>query len=673
MERGSSLVVVARADVSAKLARVRLRSLSAFLAKHTIAWSLAAGTIASAAIGASVASAAADPPDTMPVSEVKPGMKGYGLTVFSGTTPEKFDVEIISTLKNFRPNQDLILIKTPNHPRLDAAHVVAGMSGSPIYLNGKMIGAYAYGWISGSEPVAGVTPIKSMLDELARPIPKSIVPVGGAPLPSASAGKGQSEGASEAAPAGSTASAAPPANKSPRMFSGAVDAYDLREHAKQVASKTAPALAAPQGMGLSRASTPLLLGGMSASAMKVANDLLGPAGFDTVQAGGGGSSTPAADAPTKFVDGGAIGVQLIRGDMSAMGLGTVTRVSGDKLLAFGHPMMNGGIESFPTAIGKVHWILASYQRSFKLGEAVRSMGALVNDRQAAIVVDSTAKALTIPVTMKIEGVDGAPKTSWNMEITHDKFMSPTFAAMALGNAVETTTSERRDMTWRATSKLKIAKYGTLTFEDFGAGDGGQPGAEDFVRGRLVRALGSLMNNPWEEVKVESIETTMRVSFEREVSVMKGVKLLDAEVDAGEPVRVEVSLLPHEGKLETKTISIPTTAEMAGRDIDIDISPGYDVDRPQPTPNSVSELVAVLPNQVFDGESLVVTIRLKEAGAAFGGQIASRLPPGAVDTLRTASASDGPEVFAAMSYQVVPMKRFIVGHDSVRVKVRPILK
>jgi hypothetical protein len=648
------------------------RSLTSFFASHTIGTSIALGAVASALIGAGVASASADPPDILPLSEVKAGMKGYGMTVFSGTTPTQFDVEIVSVLKNFRPAQDLILIKTPNHPRLDAAHVVAGMSGSPIYLNGKMIGAYAYGWIAGTEPVAGVTPIKNMLDELARPIPKSLVPKGGAPLPAGEAAPKSAEG-SDAAPAGS-ATAAAAAPKSPRMYVGSVDAYDLKEHAKQIAAKTSVALAAPEGMGLARASTPLLLGGMGSSAMKLANDLLAPVGFDTVQAGGGGgSSAPAADAPTKFVDGGAIGVQLIRGDMSAMGLGTVTRVSGDKLVAFGHPMLGGGVEQFPTAIGKVHWILASYQRSFKIGEAARSMGALVNDRQAAIVVDSSASAPTIPVTMKIEGVDGAPKTSWSMEVTHDKFMAPAFAAMALGNAIETTTSERRDMTWRATSKVKVAKYGTMSFEDFGAGDGGGPGPDDILRGRIVRVLGSLMNNPWEEVKIESIDTTMRVTFDREVSVLKSVKVLDPEVDAGDPVRVELSLLPHEGKLEKKTISIPTTAEMAGRDVEFDISPGYEVERPQPTPNSVAELVAVLPNQVFDGESLVITTRQKEAGAVVGGKIASRLPAGAIDTLRSATDSEGPELFAAVSHQVIPMKRFIVGREFVRVKVRPILK
>ena len=106
----------------------------------------------------------------MPVSEIKTGMKGYGLTVFRGTEPERFDVEVLGVIRQFRPHQDLVLIKT-SHPRLEIAKVVAGMSGSPIFLNNKMIGAYAYGWQFGSEPIAGVTPIQSMLDELARPLP----------------------------------------------------------------------------------------------------------------------------------------------------------------------------------------------------------------------------------------------------------------------------------------------------------------------------------------------------------------------------------------------------------------------------------------------------------------------------------------------------------------------
>src|SRR5438067_1039596 len=116
--------------------------------------------------------ATADVP-TIDVANVKPGMKGYGLTVFQGTEPEKFDVEVIDVLHKFRPNQDLILVKT-KHPRLEKVNVVAGMSGSPIFLNdggtAKLAGAYAYGWSFGNEPVAGVTPIGNMLAEVKRPL-----------------------------------------------------------------------------------------------------------------------------------------------------------------------------------------------------------------------------------------------------------------------------------------------------------------------------------------------------------------------------------------------------------------------------------------------------------------------------------------------------------------------
>ncbi len=111
--------------------------------------------------------------DIIPLSQVRPGMKGYGLTVFEGTQPEKFDVEVIGIQKGFLPRQDLILIKT-RHPRLDVARVVAGMSGSPIFLGGKMAGAYAYGWTFPREAVAGVTPIENMLSDLDRPIPSEI-------------------------------------------------------------------------------------------------------------------------------------------------------------------------------------------------------------------------------------------------------------------------------------------------------------------------------------------------------------------------------------------------------------------------------------------------------------------------------------------------------------------
>jgi hypothetical protein len=629
--------------------------------------SIVAGVVASAGLGAGVAMALPPLSDTLALTEVKPGMKGYGLTVFSGTTPEKFNVEIISTLRNFRPNQDLILIKTP-HPRLDIARTVGGMSGSPIYLNDKMIGAYAYGWTFGAEAIAGVTPIQSMLNELNRPVPKALMPRGGTPLP---ANPAASDGRGAAIPAERGASLV----DSARSFVGAPDAYDLRSHAKQLATRAGAMLTPPEGMSLARASTPILLGGMGNLSTKLAGDLLNPMGLEPLQAGGGGGGKPDPTAPTQFVDGGAIGVELVRGDVSAMGLGTVTRVTGNRLVAFGHPMLGGGIESLPTAIARVHWILASQNRSFKIGEAVRSLGALVNDRQAAIVVDASAKAPTFPVHLELSGVDGVPKPIWNVEVAHDQFMAPSFVAMALGSAVETTTAERSDMTWRSTSKLKLAKYGTISLVDIGAGSGNPLGPDDFARSRLIKAMGALLNNPWEPVTIERIDTSMRVTFQREVVTLRGAKVLESEIDAGQPVRIRLELSPFQGKPESKVIEVKVPAELAGREVEIDLAPGYEVDRPLSTPNSVAELMASLPNQTFDSESIVATFRLanKEVGAAFHGQIASRLPPGAIDTLRPTTQSDAPETFSVQLQTAIPLQRFLVGRDTVHVEIRPILR
>ncbi|MDI1484044.1 SpoIVB peptidase S55 domain-containing protein [Polyangium sp. y55x31] len=617
---------------------------------------LALGVITSALVGVGVAEAVTDPPDTLPLSEVKPGMKGYGLTVFSGTNPERFDVEVISTLKNFRPNQDLILIKTPNHPRLDVARTVGGMSGSPIYLNGKMIGAYAYGWLFGVEPIAGVTPIKSMLEELARPMPKAIMPIPGkGPLPAA-----DDDGRVKR-------------DKHARAFHGTPEGYDLQGHATQLASRASSLLAPPEGSALARASTPIMLGGLSGTSLKIAQNLLGPMGMEPLQAGGGSSTKPSPDAPTKFVDGGAIGVEMIRGDISAMGLGTVTRVSGDKLVAFGHPMLGGGIEALPTAVARVHWIMASQNRSFKIGEAVRSVGALVNDRQAAIVVDSSVKAPVFPMKVTITAPGGVPHPTWNMEVAQDQFLSPTFVAMAIGNAFETSASERNDLTYRATSKLKIGRWGTITLTDFGAGNGNPPGAEDFVRGRLVRAIGSLLNNPWEPVSIEGVETEVKVSYEREVVTLRGAKILEPEIDAGAKVHIQLELQRFQGKIETKVIEVDVPTELAGREVEIELAPGYEVERPLPSPENVAQLVANLPNQTFDPESVVASFRLRENGASYKGKIASRLPAGALDTLRSSVDSDTPETFVAQVQSAVPLKQFMVGRDTVRVKVRNVLR
>jgi len=623
---------------------------------------LASGILLSAAIGYGVAQAVPKRNDVMPLSDVKTGMKGYGLTVMKGTTPEKFDVEVIGVLKGFRPNQDLILVKTPNHPRLDIAHTVAGMSGSPIYLEGKMIGAYAYGWTFGAEPIAGVTPIQNMIDDLEKPIPPLFKPRTNL-FP---ANKGPRK-------LGTTVEMSP----SPRNLAGLFDAtsskatftYDLEAHGKQLAVRSAKDRGGSST--LAAASTPVLIGGMSPAALHVAESFLSPLGLEPLQAGGSGNTkTAAADAPTGFVDGGAIGVQYVRGDLSMMGLGTVTRVEGDKLVAFGHPMQGGGASDMPTAVAKVHWILASTNRSFKIGEAVRNMGTMVNDRQASIVVDSKRTPSMFPVSVKIEGVDGPVKTQWDSEVSHDPFIAPMLTALAIGNPLETTTGERGDTTFRALTTIKVAGYGSIVVKDFGASSGEPISADAFIRSRVTRTLGMLLNNPWEEVRIESVQTTVKVTFSRELSLIRGTQPIESEIEAGQPVKIRMELVPFLGKTETRVIEVPIPANYEGEEVDIELAPGYEIERPRAAFESVADIVAGLNDPTFPEESIVATVRLRgENGAAFRGNVAGRLPPGALDVLKTSASSIGPETFGSVQQTSHPMKRFIVGRDRVRVKIR----
>ena len=592
------------------------------------------------------AGAATARPDTMPVSQIHRGMKGYGLTVFEGTRPERFDVEVIDVLKNFRPRQDLILVKT-KHPRLEVAKVVAGMSGSPIYLENKMIGAYAYGWSFGSEPVAGVTPIDNMIDDLQRPLPDKIF---GWPLKTAAGSSGKAGGAH--------------ALNDASRFRGA--RYDLQQHASALAQRHAPA-GAVTAMPVA---TPLLVGGMSNGAIALARDLLSPLGIEPLQAGGGGTQDPAA--PKRYEDGGAIGVQLIRGDMSAMGLGTVTRVEGDKLVAFGHPMMEAGVTSLPTCIGKVLWFLASDQRSFKIGMGVRDVGALIQDRQASITISHSAQAPTVPLKLSIKGMPGLPSSNWSFEIAHEKFMTPSFMAVAIGSAMQAVANERQDVSWTAVSKLKIKGYGEIRLEDYGVAMGGTPEAGEFARSNLVRAVGSVLNNPWQPAFIESAEIEVELHYARDILRLRGAELLESEIDAGKPARVRVTLVPYSGPEQTRVLSVDLPSYLAGQTVSLDITPGYAEEREVSAPDSLKDMISNFVSPIYPPKSLVVSYD-SGSGLAFRGRVAKNLPPGAVDAIRPTTSSIGPDSVESSVRAVTSVGQFVVGRDRVSVTIRPALR
>jgi hypothetical protein len=622
-----------------------------------LALSSALATGALAALGVAVPLARGDAkPSTISVSEIHDGMKGYGLTVFKGTQPERFDVEVIGILHHFRPGEELIVIKTPN-ARLDVVKTVRGMSGSPIYLDGRLAGAYAYSMSSFEiEPVAGVTPIGLMLAEMRRPIPAGFWPLErSVPLPGGQPSR-------------------PPlrqAHASTLSFDGAPGTYDLFAHGRQLAERLGNRQEPSQAM--SRSATPLMTAGVGDRALVALRRLVEPLGLDPLQ-GGGGTDVPDPDAPTHFVNGGGLGVELSRGDVSIMGLGTATYIDGaGKVAGFGHPMLNGGDSAIPTCIGRVLWVNASALASHKVGECARPLGTLVQDRQTAIVLDENVTAPTIPVDIDIVGAVGAPKTHWHADVTDDKFMGPGLASVVLGSVIEATTAERRDLTWKLTTTVDIAAHGTVTLEDVGVSAGGAPDDAEWAHSRLVSTIGDVLNNPWEHARITKVAARFEVKYARDLWRLRGAELLDPVVDAGSKARLRLHLVPQHGSEVTRTVEVPLPSELAGKDVEVEVVPGYDVAPELAPPEGLDELLANEPRQTVTPRSLVLQFRVPSQGIAYRGHVTERLPMFTLDSLRPQNSNDGPEAFQSWSRTVVPTDYYVEGRDKVKVKVRSVVR
>lgn len=642
----------------------RRRSRSGWLrlrVTHGLVVLMLAALLAEALWGAPVARAGARTfrPDTLPVDQIRSGMKGYGLTVFEGTRPERFGVEVINVSRNFFAGQDLILIKT-QHPRLDVVNSVAGMSGSPIFIGGKMIGAYAYGWPFGSEPVAGVTPIENMIADLERPAPKRIY---GWPLDRGVRSTRRPRQASGEDPRAAA-----------HRFLGSPSTYTLQRHAEQLAANqpgqsqpgtnAAPDVARPLA-------TPILLGGMGSAGLSIAQQLFAPLGLAPLQAGGGGAGIEPG-APEHFENGGAIGVQLVRGDLNAMSLGTVTRVEGDRLVAFGHPMLNAGATALPTALARVLWVWASQERSFKFAEPVRPLGALLGDRQASVVVSESAQAPVIPVTLHVEGARGAARNDWGFELAREPFMTPSLLAMALGNALQATAAERQDLTWTAESQLQIRGHGSVTITDFGVSIGGSFNSRELAAWNVVSAVGGILNNPWQHAQLESVHTRLTLTYSRDLVRLRGARVVASEVEAGRPLSIVLTLVPFAGPPFTRELSVPMPRSLAGKQVTLSIRPGHQVEHEQPEPENLDDFIRNLEQPLYPPKSVVVS-HAAGSGVAFKGRVVDHLPAGALDSIVQQTSSHSPQAFRSEQRHVIELPVFLVGSESVTVRVRPVLR
>ena len=212
----------------------------------------------------------------------------------------------------------------------------------------------------------------------------------------------------------------------------------------------------------------------------------------------------------------------------------------------------------------------------------------------------------------------------------------------LESVIEATTSERRDLTWKITSQVTVAGHGTVDLEDVGIASGGTPDACDCVRSKLVDTVGDVLNNPWEHARIESVQARFEVKYARDLWRLRGVEVLDPVVDAGDKARLRLHLVPEHGPEVTRVVEATMPAELAGKDVEIEVVPGYEVVPELAPPETLDELLANEPRQTIGAALVVLQFRVPSQGIAYRGHVTQRLPAFTLDALRPQSSDTGPE-------------------------------
>jgi SpoIVB peptidase S55 len=581
--------------------------------------------------------------ETIAVKDIKPGMKGYGLTVFQGTKPERFDVHVIGVLHNFRPLEDIILIMCDDK-RLQYSGGVAGMSGSPIYIEGKLAGAFAYGFQFAKDPIAGVTPIEYMLKEVKRPRrgPDGIT--------------GMAKGDAN------DAQAANDRDRSVREVLAEASGGGDRRWWREIMPRTN---VDPSGQ-LVRAAVPLSASGFAGRALEELETAFKPYGM-VPMAGAGGGRVPGAKGPTSFGMGDAIGVELVRGDMSMVGTGTVTWVEGKNVAAFGHPMFGAGELYLPVVTAQIHTFLNSVAMSFKLSSPLVEAGTLVQDRESCIVADTGGRTGMIPIHVRISGPGGKNTHTFNAEIARFKFLTPLLASAVVSNAA---TTYAPDVTHAvATIKSRVAVHGhaPLELEDnLYAPDGLAGRALAQVSG--IRAMAEVLFNPFQPAAVDAIDIDINVAYRPDFAEITGLRMNSDEVDAGSRVNLYVSLRPFAGDEYVETIPIEIPRSLAGQALKIEASAGNLVRPDMAAPENLKELVDNLRKQ-YSSRAIVVTLQTPDEGATIHGKLLPDLPASEIDTLRPSSSTKRGDPYRRFARTQKMVARVLTGKQDITVRVR----
>jgi hypothetical protein len=547
----------------------------------------------------------------MPIDEVKAGMTGVGRTVFEGAEMKDFKVHILGVLKNVQaPQRNLILAKLEGGPLAETG-VIAGMSGSPVYIDGRLVGAVSYSiGAFPKEPIAGITPIAEMIDATA------------------------DAGPARRSARGDQARIDLPIT--PERLTSAIRATYARiamfaDRPADVQSLGLPAATGAQmGALLRPIATPMVMSGMGASASDLVSSMFRDAGFTPVLSGGSGSDEPPSSEPLRPGD--PVGVSLLSGDGDMGATGTVTHVDGTRVYAFGHPFFNIGPTSFPMTRAHVYTSLPSLMSSFKIATMGEVIGTLQQDRATAIAGTLGKGPATIPVTITLDS-GRAPRRTFHYQAVNDELFTPLLTYVALFNTLGNYERQFGDATFIVKGKATFDKHADLAYEDIFTGENTIASASAYVAGPITMLLG----NDVEPVTLKSVELSLTTSEESRSATIERVWLDDVRPRAGRTVPLKVLTRNYRGAETISTIPIEIPANASGQ-LTVMVTDGKQLNqieqrelRRSLQPQSVAQMIKAL-NQTHRNNRVYVRLLTGTPGAVVNGEALTSLPPSVLSVL-----------------------------------------
>ncbi len=553
-------------------------------------------------------------PLIFPVTELREGMRGTAKTVFRGSTSEEFNVEILGVIPNWiGPKQDMIIGRLSG-ANAERTFVFAGMSGSPVYIDGKLVGAISYSFPFAKEPICGITPFEQMLSAVERS-PSTV--------------------AESREPRAVSYSELLSDNWRPNISAGAVQhspflsGYSSDSKLMSIAGQTFKSIA-----------TPLTFSGISQKTLDLFAPELLAAGVLPVAASGGTSDiTPlkAADANT-LVGGDSVVVHLSRGDVSLAAAGTVTLRDGNKIYAFGHPFFGLGTASLPMAESHVITVVPNANNSFKLAVPDAMVGTMTQDRSTGIFGMLGQAPRMLPVKIRLKTSRGRD-TEVNFESAIDEVLTPLIVNIGIVNTLLSNERSLGDMTVETSGTIAVKGEESIKFSRRFAG-AQAPGQASAAAAIPINAL---LRARFEGLDITGVTINMSVSDSSKTAMLDRISTDRIQARPGESIELTSFARTEAGKILIQKVPVTIPRDTAPGSVTLTVGDGNSVQQnsaiTQFIPKSAAELIATI-NRLKRPDRLYAVMTRTAAGAVIGASELPNLPPSVLSTINNDRTTGG---------------------------------